>query len=280
MSAERTLDRLLPQAIALVFGTAAAAAGLAGIAADTFIGRPSATSAFGLILIFPLVLLAAVVGFALGHGAGVWLRRRGLNADVPMGPYRIVMVFVLGVATVIGATFGARPVLKHERLFRPRVMTGQDAVTTEPGWPLACTREAAQTVCNPSANRFSAAILSGFGEVAVTCSPDGRITLARPGGAIVASADLSAYPPLAAVHAAGVQQPGGGEAFAIVAGFVKNANRHLLMIFNPDGRMFYEQMVDGSTRGSAAPLVTCAEDDGGGSFVVDLDGRPVTYRPK
>ena len=275
--AERPLDRLLPSAMALVAGTAAFAAGIAGIAADVMIGRPSKASAVGLVVIVPLALFAAIVGFALGHALGLWLRKRGLNPAVAMRPYRVVMAFVLGVATVIGATFGMWPVLRHERLFQPRVMRGADVMVREAGWPQECRREPAPAVCNPPAGTLSAAILSTFGEVSVSCTREGRITMSRPSGATVATTDLSRYTRVGEVRAASVPSADGGEAFAVLANL--RPTRYLLMMFNRDGHPIYEELIQGSARGGAAPLVACASEEGG-SFIVDLDGSPVTYRLK
>lgn len=274
--AERAIDRLLPTAGALVLGAGTLAAGLGGIAADVMVGRPSAASGVGVMLMFPLVLFAAIVGFAAGYGGGAWLRRRGLNKSVPLGPYRIVLAFVLGVAAVIGATFGARPVLRHERLFAPRIVSGDGAMLREDGAPIACRQEKAVSVCRDGAGTPDA-ILSNFGEVSVRCSDDGRITMTRPSGEVVGSADLSRYEPLRNVHVTGARIADGGEAMAVLTGFARAPNRHLLIVFNPDGAVVYEEMIAGSTRGSAVPLVACAGDDGS-SFVVDLDGKPATYR--
>ena len=260
--AERPLDRLLPTAGALVLGTGTLAAALGGIAADAVIGRPSAASGVGALLMLPIAIMAAIVGFAGGHGIGAWLKRRGFNPHIEMRPYRVVMAFVLGVATVIGATFGARPVLRHERLFQPGVRLGAGAMTMEEAGPEQC-REA----------------LSAFGEVAAKWTREGRIVLSRPDGAIVGDADLSRYEPLRDVRVAGARLPAGGEAFALVAGFSRAPDRHLLLVLDDDGRTIYEEMLAGRLREGAEPLRACTSESGD-SFVVELERRSITYRAK
>ena len=259
-SAQRPLDRLLPTALALVLGVGTLSAALGGIVSDALIGRPSAASGVGFVLMLPLAIFAAIVGFAAGYGMGAWLKQRGFNPQVAIRPYRIVMALVLGVATVIGATFGARPVLRHERLFEPRVRAGAGAMTIEESRPDGC-RE----------------VLSTFGEVSATWTRDGRVTLSRPDGAVVGDADLSRYETLRGVHAAGARLPGGEAAFAILVSFTRS-DRHLLMIFDGDGKPVYEEMLAGAARGEK-PLQACSSESGD-SFVVELEGRPVTYRPR
>ena len=276
--AERTIDRLLPQAFALLFGVSALAAGVAGIAADTFIGRPSSTSGVGIVLMFPLVLFAAIVGFALGHVIGLWLRRNGVTPQVPMLPYRIVMAFVLGVATVIGATFGARPVLRHERLHQARVIAGEGAVMREAGTPGSCTPMPATLVCDISTSVSATSLTWNGREVTVGCTREGRITVSDATAGVTASLDLTAFEYVREVRAAVVKQPGGREALAVLASMRATGRRHMLAMFDADGRVLYQELLQGSAREEAPPLTICAAEDAS-SVVVDL-GEPLTYRPR
>ena len=276
--AERPLDRLAPQAMALIFGVAALAAGLGGIAADITTGRPSASSGVGFVLMLPVAVLAAVVGFAIGYGAGAWAKRHGVNRLVPMKPYRIVMAFVLGVVTMIGATLGARPVLRHERLYQPRVISGAGVMLQEPGMPVSCLPARAVTVCSPSNRGSQTAFLTQSGEISVRCERDGQIRMTRPSGDVAASLDLSNYDQARDAVAVDVRLADGREAIGLLAA-VRGGTRHLFTVFNQDGQPLYQELIEGATRGSAVPLLACASDEGG-SFVVDLNGAPVTYRPR
>lgn len=276
--AERTIDRLMPQAVALLFGITALAAGAAGIAADAFIGRPSSTAGVGIVLMFPLVLFAAVVGFALGHVIGLWLRKGGMTPAVPMLPYRIVMAFVLGVATVIGATLGARPVLRHERLHQPRVIAGEGSVAREAGVPGSCAPQPAAVVCDISTSVSASAIAWNGREVTIGCTREGRITASDARAGVTASVDLTDYEYVRTVRAAAVPQPGGREALALLASLRATGRRHIFVLIDADGRVTYQELLEGSAREDRAPLAVCAAEEGS-AVAVDL-GEPLTYRPR
>lgn len=283
MSAERPLDRLLPQAIALVFGAAALAAGIAGIAADTFIGRPSSTSGIGVVVIFPLVLLAAIIGFALGHVAGVWLRRRGLVPHVRMRPYRVILALVLVAVTAIGATLGARPVIRHERLHRPRVMAGADAFTRDTGAPDGCTPRPAILACSISQQMSSGSLPWNGREATIGCTREGRITVSDAASGQLASIDLSDFEYVRDVHAVATRQAEGREGLALLATLRATGRRHVLIMLDADGRVLYQELLERPRQSRAAasaraPLSVCEIDDAS-RVVVDL-GTPVTYRAR
>ena len=274
--AERPLDRLLPGAVALVFGAAALAAGLGGIAADLMMGRPSPTSGVGFVLMLPLAVFAAIVGFAIGYGAGAWAKSHGVNTLVPMRPYRIAMALALVVATVIGATLGARPVIRNERLYRARVISGEGAMLREPGYPRACA-QLPVVVCSQAGIAGTGSFLSSSGEIDVRCSR-GLIRLTRASGDVAGSLDVSDYRQIGDTRAGAVKLQDGREAFAVLSA-VRGGSRHMLAVFNQDGQAVYQELIDGSAREGVSPLQACRSDDGG-AFVVDLGGSPVTYRPR
>lgn len=276
--ADRPLDRLLPQALALVFGLGALAAGGAGIAADFVIGRPSSTAGVGIVLMFPLVLFAAVIGFAAGHFIGMALRRRGITPQVPMKPYRLALAGVLVAVMAIGATLGARPVIRHERLHEPRVIAGAGSVGREDGVPGDCGEPApAPLVCDISSGVSSSLMAWNGREVTLGCTREGRITISDASAGIIAAADLSDYEYVRTVHAAVVRGGDGREALAVLAGLRATGRRHMLLIFDADGRVVYQELLERQTRAADEPLAVCAADEAAGGVVVNL-GAPVTYR--
>lgn len=278
--AERPLDRLLPKALALVFGLGALAAGGAGIAADFVIGRPSSTAGVGIVLMFPLVLFAAVIGFAAGHFLGMALRRRGITPDVPMKPYRLALAAVLLAVVAVGATLGARPVIRHERLHEPRVIAGAGEIAREDGVPDDCgvPRQAA-LVCDISSGVSSSVMAWNGREITIGCTREGRITLSDASAGIVAAADLSDYEYVRTVHAAVVQEADGREALAVLAGFRATGRRHMFLMFDADGRIVYQELLARQPRPAAEPLAVCAAGEAAAGVVVNL-GSPVTYRAR
>lgn len=277
--AERLLDRLLPGAVALVLGVGALAAGLGGIAADVAIGRPSASSGVGFVLMLPVAVFAAVVGFAIGYGAGAWIKRRGMNTAVPMRPYRIVMAFVLGVATVIGATFGARPVLEQERLYRARVIEGEGAFSRQTGAPDGCILGPASVACDAAIGVTSAALQWNGRDVTVACTRDGRVSVAEESGASIAVLDLSGFDRALRVDARAVRGTDGRESLALLSSVRVDGTRHLLSLVDHDGRIRYQEMLAGERPARNATALRVCEADDPPSFVIDLGG-PVTYRPR
>lgn len=277
--AGRALDRLLPAALALVAGTVAAAAGIAALAADVFIGRPSSSSGVAAILLLPIVLLAAVVGFAAGHGLGGWLRRRGLSPAVRMGPYRVVMTVVLGIATVMGATFGARPVIRHERLLQPRVLTGADAVERHAAGADECPGARPAPVACDALNGVTAYALVWNGrETTLGCTREGHLTVSDAAGGVTASVDLTGYEYVREVRAAVARQRDGRESLALLAGLHATGGRDMFVIVDADGRVIYQELLERASREAAAPLAVCPADDRD-AIAVDT-GTPLIYRTK
>lgn len=277
--AARALDRLLPAALALAAGTAAAAAGLAAVAADLFIGRPSSSSGVAAILLLPIVLIAAVVGFAAGHGLGGWLRRRGLAPQVPMGPYRVVLGLVLTAAAALGATFGARPVIRHERLMQPRVLAGADAVERHAAGADECAGATpAPVACDPLNGVTAYHFVWNGREATLGCTRDGHLTVSDAAGGVTASADLSGYEYVREVRAAVARQRDGRESLALLAGLRATGGRDMLVLVDADGRVMYEELLERSSRDVAAPLAVCPADDRD-AIAVDT-GTRLIYRPK
>ena len=280
--AERPLDRLLPGAIALLFGTAALSAGAAGIVADAMIGRPSRASGVGLLVILPLAVLAAVIGFALGHVIGLWVRRRDLNPQVPMKPYRIVFGFVLGVATVIGATFGARPVLRHERLYQPHVMIGASNYAREDGAPASCIPASAYIACDSSLRITSNSLPWNARNVVVACTREGRISISDGEGGAAGMLDLTAFDHIRRVHARAVRGVDGRESLALLASLRAAGTHHMLAILDADGRPVYQELLRGplpEPLPGPSPLSVCELEDPP-AIVVELGGSRLTYRAR
>lgn len=277
--AERPLDRLLPGALALVAGVTAFAWILAAIVADFSTGRPTSSSIFGIVVMLPIAMLAAMVGFAAGHLIGGELRKRNAAPRVPMKPFRIVMAFVLGVATIIGATKGALPVVRHERLQRPRVIAGEGRMELTAGRPDSCgPLTKAEVACELQTRQSAHSLLWNGRDVTLGCTRDGRITISDAANGIVASADLTAFEYVTRVHAVRVRQDDGREALALLAQLRTGGRREMLMVFDADGRAIYQELLQRSAHPGDAPLSVCTAGDRD-SIIVDLDS-PVTYRPR
>lgn len=276
--AERPLERMMPQALALVAGVGALAVAGAGVVADFTIGRPSSTAAFGIVLMFPIALFAAVIGFALGHYASYLMRKAHISASVPMKPYRIVMAFVLGIVTVVGATVGAKPVLRHERLHEPRVIAGADRMFRVDGAPDHCSPlQRAPVACDLLTRQTSFAMAWNGRDVTVGCTRDGLITVSDQSNGLIASLDLRPFEYVRQLQAAPARQADGREALVLLARLRATGRREMFAEFNADGQVIYQELIAAS-RHVEFPLSICraAEAD---SAVIDA-GSPVTFRPR
>lgn len=272
--ADRTLDTLMPQALALVAGVAALSFVGAGVAADVIFGRLSSTAAFGIVAMFPLALFAAIVGFALGHYVGYLMRKAHIAPSIAMKPYRLAMGLLLALVIVAGATLGATPVLRNARLHEPRVIAGADFVDRREGAPEGCVpREPAPVVCEPG--QAASAMSWNARDVTVSCTREGLITVADQSNAIVASLDLTPFERMRLAQLSAVRQPDGREGLVVLAQL--RTQRDMFAILNPDGQVTYQELVAVSHRQNL-PLSICRADDGD-AVVVDL-GSPVTYRAR
>lgn len=272
--ADRTLDTLMPQALALVAGVAALSFVGAGVAADIIFGRLSSTAAFGIVAMFPLALFAAIVGFALGHYIGHLMRKAHIAPAIAMKPYRLAMGLVLAVVIVAGATIGATPVLRNARLHEPRVIAGADRVERREGAPDGCVpRQAAPIVCEPGQ---AASAMSWNGrDVTVSCTREGLVTVADQSNAIVASLDLTVFERMRQAQLSTLRLSDGREGLAVLAQL--RTERDMFAIINPDGQVTYQELLAVSHRLNL-PLAICGADDWDAA-VVD-PGAPITFRPR
>ena len=274
--AERTLDTLMPQSMALAGGAAALAIAGGGVAADFMFGRPGSTAALGIFAMFPLALFAAIVGFALGHYVAYLMRKARMRPPVSMKPYRLAMALVLAVIIVAGASIGATPVLRHERLHQPRILAGGDGMDRRETAADACgERQPAPVVCDLPPGQESSTLTWNARDVTVSCSREGHITVTDQSSAVVASLDLTAFEYMRQAQASTVRQPDGREGLAILARM--RTRRDMFTIFNADGQVTYQELLAVSRRVDL-PLSICRGEDAD-AIVVDA-GSPITYRAR
>lgn len=274
--AERTLDTLMPQALALVAGAGALAIAGGTVGADLMSGRPGSTAALGIVGMFPLALFAAIVGFAVGHFVGYLMRKAHIAPSVPMKPYRIGMAVLLLAVIAAGASIGASPVLRHERLHEPRILTGADRMDRREAAPDECAqKQAAAVVCELSPGTASSTMTWNARDVTLACTGEGLMTVTDPSNAVVASLDLRPFEYMREAQASTLRQPDGREGLVILARL--RARRDMLAIFNADGQVTYQELLDVQRRVDL-PLWICRGDDTD-AIVIDA-GSPITYRPR
>ena len=276
--AERPIGRLMPQTLALVAGVGALAVAGAGVAADFMIGRPSSTAVFGIVLMFPIALFAAVIGFALGHYVSYLLRKANITATVPMKPFRIAVAFLLGVVTIAGAVIGAKPVLRHERLHEPRVMAGADRMSRTEGTDPPCAQpQRAAVACDLVTGQTSFAMSWNNRDVTLGCTRDGLITVSEQSSGVIASLDLRPFEYVRQVQAATARQADGREALVLLARLRATGRREMFAEFNADGQVIYQELIAAS-RHVDLPLSICRAEDAD-TVIVDA-GAPITYRAR
>ena len=274
---ERSIDSLAPQALALIFGLAALSAAVAALVADFSMGRPSSSSALGIVFMFPVALLAAVLGFAIGHVIGILLRKWNVTPAVPLKPYRFVMALVLLAVMAAGAAAGARPVLKREGMHFPRVLVGADVMQKSDGRPDNCTQiTPAVVACDLGTRQTSYSLAWNGRDVTIGCTREGRITLSDASSGVITSIDLSAYEYVRQVRVAGARQTDGREALAMLAALRARGDREMFLVIDADGRSVYQELLERSVSEPHTPLSVCSSEDLD-SVVIDL-GSPVTYR--
>lgn len=274
--AGRTLDKLMPQALALAGGVGALAIAGGGVAADFMVGKPGSGAALGIVAMFPLALFAAVVGFALGHYAGYLMRKARMTPPVSMKPYRLAMGLVLALVIVAGASIGATPVLRHERLHQPRILSGADRMERREGASDACAhQQAAPVVCELSPGRDSATLTWNARDVTISCTREGLIAVTDQSSAVVASLDLTAFEYMREAQASTVRAADGREGLVLLARL--RTRRDMLAVFNADGQVTFQELLDVSAR-VERPLSICRAEDAD-SILVDA-GSPITYRPR
>ena len=274
--AGRTLDKLMPQAVALAAGVGALAIAGGGVAADFMVGRPGTGAALGIAAMFPLALFAAIVGFALGHYAGYLMRKARITPPVSMKPYRLAMGLVLALVIIAGASIGATPVLRRERLHQPRILSGAERLDRREGAPGACPhQQPAPVVCELPPGQESAAMTWNARDVAISCTREGLITVTDQSNAVVASLDLTAFEYMRQAQASTIREPDGREGLAVLVRL--RTRRDMLAVFNADGQLTYQELLDVSER-VERPLAIC-RGDAADTIMVDA-GSPITYRPR
>lgn len=277
--ADRPLERLLPQALAIVGGVAAIAYGAGAFATETLVGRPSSTSALGLVFLLPLALLSAVLGFALGHALGVVARRAHVGAEVSMRPYRAVLALTVLATAALAGWAGALPVLRHERRHAPRVIDDTGVVNRRSGGMEECAAPTpAPVVCDIAEDLSSQTIVWNGRDLTVGCTRDGMITLSDDASGQMAAVDLTDFEYLREVRAGAVRQSDGREALAVLAEMRATGRRAMFVWIDADGRRAFQELLERTAPSEDEPLAICAGDDRAAA-VVRL-GAPVTYQAR
>jgi hypothetical protein len=195
-----------------------------------------------------------------------------------MKPYRIGMALGLAAVAVTGAAAGARPVIRHERLHQPRVIAGADRVDRHTGAPDNCSPlQRAPVACDLLTGQTSSTLPWNGRDVTLACTRDGLVTISDQSSGVIASADLRPFEYVRQVQAAAARQRDGRDALVVLARLRATGRREMLVIFNADGQVTYQELIAAS-RHIEQPLSIC-RGDVDDSPVVDT-GSPVTYRAR
>jgi hypothetical protein len=170
-------------------------------------------------------------------------------------------------------------VLRNERRNLPRVIIGEGRMDKRSGRPENCgLMTPANVACDLGAGQSSYSMLWNGRDVTVGCTRDGMITVSDAGSGIVASADLRSFEYVARVHAAGMRQDDGREAMALLAQLRATGRREMLLMFDADGRVTYQELIARTADQTGVPLSVCKMDERD-SLVVDL-GAPASYQAR
>lgn len=263
----------LPKAGALLGGVAAATYVLAGVIAETELGRPSSTS--GLAYPFAIIWggVAALAGAAVGELIRRLFARRRASGTVD---FRIVGVLLVLAALASSAT-AKRQVEQYERANQPRaVATTRRIVRATGATSLLPVSPATRIwVALPDDGPIQQLLWNGR-TVDVTVEDD-ELRL-RAGDIVSAPINLDRLDYAREVHAAIATLDGGSaEWLALLVRLRATGSRELLTILSPDGALAHHELLERFTGLTDEPVLWSAgPPTERQEFVVDV-GRPTRY---
>jgi hypothetical protein len=267
------LRSISPATGALAGGLGVSSAVLATIAAETVFGDPSSTTAIGLFLAPIFVFIGAAVGAKVGALARMTISRSRWAG--PVDRFAVAVVVLLAIA--IPGAIAVRSVLADEAWNTPRVIVSSgDVVRAEPANHVEPT-SAATLIWELSARAERNTELRWNGNSVRITFDDGRMTL-RAGTVTSTPVDLRRFDYVRQVHGiSAALQEGHAEWLAVLLQLRlrETGGRELLAIFDPTGKLAYQEVLERRTRRrrDTPVLWSAGQESERQEFIVDVGPR-------
>jgi hypothetical protein len=265
------LRSISPATGALVGGLGVASAILATVAAEKVFGRPSSTSGLGIPVAFILGAVGAVIGATLGARARIAINRSRWAGPVD----RRAVAVVLLLAICIPSGFAVRSVLTNEAWNEPRVIVSSGPVVRAESGESVEPMSSATLLWELRTHAEGTRELRWNGNVVRITLDDGRMTV-RAGEVTSTPIDVSRFDYVREVHGVSATLQGDhAEWLAVVLRLRATGRRELLAIFDPTGKLAYQELLENRIRGRLETSVLWSAGRGSErqEFSVDVGPR-------
>jgi hypothetical protein len=267
------LPKHLPRTLALFAALPLLSYGCAGMIADVKWGRPSSTAAIGIVTLPIAATVVGIAAFLVGLLAS-WLWRASSARAFDSPRVERVLLAALLLTCAGAAAAAVTSVTLHEAEVKPRVLRDSGVVQRQAWIADGWERSPAVTVASgfrPSGRAdFSAGVVTVGGE---------RVAFEPAGGQAHVALDLDALDSLRSV--CGVLLPGPTPAedlLVVLADGRATGNRALLAVFDRDGALAYEELLETTWGPYESGLAVLSDPSGGAADAVAVGPATVLVR--
>jgi hypothetical protein len=268
------LRSMTPVTMSVAFGLGAAAPALSGVFAEGMFGRPSSTS----VIAIPFGVMFGIAGAALGWAVGYAARSEVRQSRFAGAVDRRVVALVWLASVAVPSAYSISQVLTHESANAPRVIVSTGLVQRHDGasdlTPVTPATRVWDGFVDDEPPLFHSVRWNGP-TIKVTREIGGLVVQA---GALTSTAiDLSQFDYAREAHAVTARITGTEEWLAVLVRLRATGRRELFVVFDPRGKMVYEELLERRTGlRDDHVLFSAGPESAHQEFVVDL-GAPVRF---
>lgn len=220
---------------------------IVGVLTDMSIGRPSSTAALAFLFVPIWIALTAGVGAAVGCALG-WIAGIRRRVGAFSRRIRTVGLAALALLTLGGGIGGFASVVAYEEHARPRVIHTEGYVVRLPIVPADTSAETTAAFTFDSLGTVDSWVEWNSELVSISHS-EGWITLLDSDHHELTKTDLGSFDYVVRLEAIPFRvRFEERESIAVLATLRATGHRSMLLIYNPEGRLIYEELLERTKR--------------------------------
>ncbi len=244
MSKRISLANSMPLTVGVIMGAFVACYMLAALIAETRIGRPSSTAAIGFLFVPVYSGIVALVGVGIGFLVRAGLKNRGEKDNIPIKHFLLKSAIVLIITSGLAAAIGIKGVVDYETLNVPQLLSNSGELhRTELFREDTPSVEAHAKLIWDFQNESIEAITWNGSEVIANVTQSTKLDLNVKGIGVL-HYDVGRYSYLSEIAAMPFPDDSDTDNyFAVLAKLRPTSFRSMLLIYDANGKLVYEELL-------------------------------------